>query len=43
MSVKDKEDQGSRVKLTWQNIFTWMLIANGIYILLFFLIMKIFN
>jgi len=27
----------------WQSVFTWMLLANAVYIIIFYLIMKLFN
>jgi len=32
-----------RTAMTWQKIFTWMLLANAMYILIFYLIMRFFN
>jgi len=37
----DKEKSSASEK--WQNVFTWMLLANVVYIVIFFLIMKLFN
>lgn len=37
MAERDSIKEG---KKKWQSSFTWMLVANLIYILLFFLLMK---
>jgi len=37
----DKEK--NTVSEKWQSVFTWMLLANVVYILIFYLIMKLFN
>lgn len=30
-------------KYTWQKLYTWVLVANAIYIVLFYIIMKFFS
>lgn len=32
----------SENKDRWKNSYTWVLVANGIYILIFFLLMQLF-
>ncbi len=30
-------------KYTWQKLYTWVLIANAVYIFLFYLLMQLFS
>jgi len=30
-------------KYTWQKIYTWVLIANAVYLILFYILMKYFS
>jgi len=30
-------------KYTWQKLYTWVLVANAFYVVIFYLIMKLFS
>lgn len=43
MSSTTDEKKEVHARGKWQKVFTWMLLANLLYIILFFLIMKNFT